>query len=198
MNLVNGQIILASASPRRRELLHQVGLTPEIIPSQMEERITSRDPEQVVKELSKQKAEDVAALCTERKALSVVIGADTVVAVDGRILGKPGSEREALEMLRLLQNREHQVYTGVTMIFGDSKEQITFAEQTDVHVCAMSQEQMRAYVATGEPMDKAGAYGIQGYFAVYIKGIQGDYNNVVGLPVGRVCRELMARGWRLF
>ena len=198
MNRINGQIILASASPRRKELLHQVGLSPDIIPSQREEKIISRDPEQTVKELSRQKAEDVAALCTDRKDMSVVIGADTVVAVDGRILGKPGSEKEALEMLELLQGREHQVYTGVTMIFVHSGEQITFAERTNVHVCAMNQEQRKAYVATGEPMDKAGAYGIQGYFAVYIKGIEGDYNNVVGMPVGRVCRELMARGWKLF
>ena len=116
MNRINGQIILASASPRRKELLHQVGLSPDIIPSQREEKIISRDPEQTVKELSRQKAEDVAALCTDRKDMSVVIGADTVVAVDGRILGKPGSEKEALEMLELLQGREHQVYTGVTMI----------------------------------------------------------------------------------
>ena len=86
----------------------------------------------------------------------------------------------------------------MTMIFVHSGEQITFAERTNVHVCAMNQEQRKAYVATGEPMDKAGAYGIQGYFAVYIKGIEGDYNNVVGMPVGRVCRELMARGWKLF
>lgn len=198
MSQINGQIILASASPRRRELLYQVGLSPEIMPSQKEEKITGREPEQAVKELSRQKAEDVAALCADRKDMPVVIGADTVVAVDGRILGKPGSEKEALEMLELLQNREHQVYTGVTMIFGYSGEQITFAERTDVHVCAMSQEQRKAYVATGEPMDKAGAYGIQGYFAAYIKGIEGDYNNVVGLPLGRVCRELMARGWKLF
>lgn len=199
------RIVLASASPRRRELLHQVGLEPEIVPSHVKEVAKSREPNQVVCDLSSQKAEDVAGLWEIKRGMEkpkncgdsenvVVIGADTVVAVDGRILGKPRSEEEAQEMVWLLQGREHQVYTGVTMIFVNSGERVVFAERTNVWVCAMSQEQIRGYVATGEPMDKAGAYGIQGLFAAYIKGIEGDYNNVVGLPVGRVCRELMARG----
>ena len=197
MNRINGQIILASASPRRKELLHQVGLSPDIIPSQREEKIISRDPEQTVKELSRQKAEDVAALCTDRKDMSVVIGADTVVAVDGRILGKPGSEKEALEMLELLQGREHQVYTGVTLAWkykDMSAMYAVFSECTDVTMYSMTSEDIRKYVESGEPMDKAGAYAIQGFCAAYIQGICGDYNNVVGLPVGRVCQELKKRG----
>lgn len=191
------QIILASASPRRRELLHQVGWEPEIIPSQVEEVITCTEPAQVVEELSRQKAEDVAAYAAVSPQ-AIVIGADTVVAVDGRILGKPGSEEAAAGMLELLQGRKHQVYTGVTIIFGATGERLTFAERTDVEVCPMSREEIACYVATGEPMDKAGAYGIQGRFAAFIVGIEGDYNNVVGLPVGRVCRELAARGQELF
>ena len=195
---MNGLVVLASASPRRRELLHQVGLMPEIIPSRIKEAVTGREPGQIVQELSRQKAEDVFSVCEKREGPMVVIGADTVVSVDGKILGKPGSEAEAVQMIGLLQGREHQVYTGVFKIFGPSGERLAFAERTDVQVCPMSREQIAWYVATGEPMDKAGAYGIQGYFAAFIEGIRGDYNNVVGLPVGRVCRELMGRGWRLF
>ena len=185
-------IILASASPRRRELLQQVGIEPVVEPSHVEEIITSTQPDQVVMELSRQKAEDIAKLhCGESV---VVIGSDTVVAVDGMILGKPGDREDAIHRIERLQGREHQVYTGVTLVFcGDAAcaDGITFAERTDVHVYPMSREQIEGYVDTGEPMDKAGAYGIQGRFAAYVQGISGDYNNVVGLPVGRVCQELM-------
>lgn len=189
---MNRTIILASASPRRRELLHQVGLRPEIVPSCVEEVITSTEPDQVVMELSAQKAADVAA--KYRGQAAVVIGADTVVAADGAILGKPKTEEEAVRMIEMLQGRTHQVYTGVTMIFTDTGEQVTFAEKTEVHVYPMTESEISRYVSTGEPMDKAGAYGIQGYFAAYIEGISGDYNNVVGLPVGRVCLELRRHG----
>ena len=188
---MNKKLILASASPRRRELLHQVGLQPEIVPSHVEEVITSTEPDQVVMELSSQKASDVAARYQGQPV--VVIGADTVVAADGRILGKPKTEEEAVSMIGMLQGRTHQVYTGVTMIFADTGETVAFAEKTEVHVYPMKENQIRRYVATGEPMDKAGAYGIQGRFAAYIQGISGDYNNVVGLPVGRVCHELRMR-----
>lgn len=212
--MINKKIILASASPRRRELLHQVGIFPEIIPSHVEEVITKTRPDQVVMELSAQKAEDVSSGLAAGKAEDaatglmagkekdvaaggepdmVIIGSDTVVAVDGQILGKPHDVPDAIRMIELLQGRVHQVYTGVTMIFSSSGERVTFAEKTDVHVYPMNREQIERYVATGEPMDKAGAYGIQGYFAAYIEGISGDYNNVVGLPVGRVCQELFKK-----
>ena len=186
------RIILASASPRRRELLLQVGITPEIEPSHVKEIITSTDPEAVVMSLSKQKAEDIASLHAGEEA--VVIGADTVVAVDGKILGKPKDRCEAVGMIAMLQGRKHQVYTGVTVIdcgeAGQYRErETTFAERTNVEIYPMTTEQIERYVDTGEPMDKAGAYGIQGRFAAYVKGISGDYNNVVGLPVGRLCRE---------
>lgn len=187
-------VILASASPRRRELLMQVGIIPEVVPSHVEELVTKTQPEEVVMELSAQKAEDVAeAYWKDNQEDLVIIGSDTVVAADGEILGKPKDEADAVRMVSMIQGTTHQVYTGVTMIFVKTGERVTFAEKTDVHVYPMSEEQIRQYVATKEPMDKAGGYGIQGYFAAYIKGISGDYNSVVGLPVGRVCQELFAR-----
>ena len=189
---MNRRIILASASPRRRELLHQVGLEPEIVPSHVEEVITSTRPDQVVMELSAQKAADVAAQYQGQQA--VVIGADTVVAADGKILGKPGTEEEAVRMIEMLQGRTHQVYTGVTMIFADRGETVTFAEKTEVHVYPMTESQIRRYVATGEPMDKAGAYGIQGYGCLLVESIQGDYFNVMGLPIAQTARRLSQYG----
>lgn len=191
-----GRIILASGSPRRQWLLRQIGLEPEVVVSQVEELMTDKEPDWMVRNLALRKAEDVAARVGIGGAAMpvVVIGADTVVAVDGRILGKPASVCEAELMIGLLQGRSHQVFTGVAMIFGNTGEKVVFAEKTDVYVYPMSREQIVGYVATGEPMDKAGGYGIQGYFAAYIQGIKGDYNNVVGLPVGRLCQELMARG----
>lgn len=185
------KVILASASPRRLELLRQVGIEPVVEPSHVEEVIRSMEPDKAVMELSAQKAKDIAALHAGEEA--VVIGADTVVAADGEILGKPSNREDAVRMLTLLQGRAHQVYTGVTLVFcGGKPRTVTFAERTDVFVCPMSRAQIEAYVDTGEPMDKAGAYGIQGCFAAWVEGISGDYNNVVGLPVGRVCRELAA------
>lgn len=182
-------MILASASPRRLELLRQVGLEPKVEPSQVEEVITSSEPAQVVMELSRQKAEDIARL--HRGEAAVIIGSDTVVAADGVILGKPKDRADAIRMIGMLQGRSHQVFTGVTLIEAADGQTVTFYEKTDVHVYPMTQEQILSYADTGEPMDKAGAYGIQGRFAAYIRGIEGDYTNVVGLPVGRVCQELM-------
>lgn len=181
-------IILASASPRRKELLNQIGITPRIVPSQVKELITSRQPAMVVEELSAQKAADIAPQFRGQEA--VVIGADTVVAVAGRILGKPAGQEDAIRMLTELQGRSHQVYTGVTLIFCNTNKKITFSEKTEVEIYPMTRAEIEQYVQTGEPLDKAGSYGIQGRFAAYIKGISGDYNNVVGLPVGRVYQEL--------
>lgn len=182
------KIILASASPRRRELLGQVGIVPEIIPSTMEEVITSTDPEAVVLELSAQKAGEVAARLGKGK---IVIGADTVVSVGGEILGKPEDTQDAARMIGLLQGGVHQVYTGVTLILtGEKERRVSFAERTDVRVYPMTPREILQYVTSGESGDKAGAYGIQGRFAAYIQGISGDYSNVVGLPVGRTFQEL--------
>ncbi len=186
------RIILASASPRRRELMRRAGLAVEIMPSQVEETASSTEPGQVVQELAFQKAEDVASHYAGQDV--VVLGADTVVSVDGEILGKPKDEEDAVRMLKKLQGRVHQVYTGVCMKFLRDGEEVVFSERTDVSVCAMAEREIWDYVATGESMDKAGAYGIQGRFGTFISGISGDYNNVVGLPTAHICRILRGRG----
>lgn len=184
------KIILASASPRRQKLLTQIGMEFKVIPSGMEEVPQSRQPEDVVMELSKGKAEDVfESLPKEEKEITLVIGADTIVAYKGRIIGKPDSRENAQEILSCLQGGIHQVYTGVTLIW-QGGEKISFYEKTDVEMYPMSMEEIKRYVDTGEPVDKAGAYGIQGKGAAYIKEIRGDYNNVVGLPVGRLYQEM--------
>ena len=205
------RLVLASASPRRRQLLEQIGLKPEIMPSMEKEEAMDLPPGKLVEALSKQKAEAVAGRygqeavavagrCSQKAVAgrcsqeAVVIGADTVVSVEGRILGKPEDERQAREMLGLLQGRVHQVYTGVTIILAGTGKSLTFSERTDVSVYPMDEEEISRYVSGGEPMDKAGAYGIQGAFAAYIREIRGDYFNVVGLPVGRLYQELKALG----
>lgn len=192
------KIILASASPRRKELLKQVGISFRTMPSIKEEKVTKTKPQDVVEELSYQKAVDVCTQLSEQgKEDFVVIGADTVVSCWGKIMGKPEDKEDAYQMLYELQGKSHQVYTGVTLAwkYKDTPAMFhTFHECTDVTVYPMSEEDIRRYIDSGEPMDKAGAYGIQGLFAAYIQGICGDYNNVVGLPVGRVYQELMSRG----
>lgn len=208
-------IILASGSPRRKELLEQIGLEFEVCPAKGEEVITTTIPHEAVLELSRQKAEEVAGgiaaylehgipskLLGEAKGQDIlVIGADTVVAYGNKILGKPKDEENAREMLSLLSGNTHSVYTGVTCVFisADGKTgEHSFYEKTDVSMCLMSQEQIKRYIATGEPMDKAGSYAIQGRCAVYVRKINGDYNNVVGLPVGRLYQELLALGIDLY
>ncbi|MBD5455353.1 MAG: septum formation protein Maf [Lachnospiraceae bacterium] len=193
--MVNKKIILASASPRRRELLSQIGMDFEVRVSDASESAVSYEPSELVKALSALKASAVFdQLSKEEKEESLVIGADTVVSLSGSIMGKPKDRQEAVNMLLGLQGRVHQVYTGVTFIFqADLREapmKVSFFEKTDVSVYPMSQEEILSYVATGEPMDKAGAYAIQGKFAAYIKEINGDYNNVVGLPIGRLYQEM--------
>lgn len=200
------QIILASASPRRKELLEQIGLEFEVCPAKGEEIITSTVPEEVVQELSRQKAEEVAAMVSSYKEKHeelmtpqelIVIGADTVVAMDNQILGKPKDEEDAVRMLTMLSGNTHSVYTGVTIVVVDEKNragEFSFFEKTDVTMCPMTQEEIRWYVGTGEPMDKAGAYGIQGKCAIFVKEIKGDYNNVVGLPVSHLYQELKRLG----
>lgn len=183
------KIILASASPRRKELLGQLGLDFEICVSDVEEIVTQKEPDKVVEELSMQKAE---AVFRQTTGDVLVIGADTVVALGGEILGKPANEQIACEMLRNLQGKEHFVYTGVTLFFrsGVQEWSKTFSEGTKVYFYPMAEEEIRAYVATKEPMDKAGAYGIQGLGGKFVKKICGDYNNVVGLPIARLYQEL--------
>lgn len=187
------KIILASASPRRRELLSQMGLHFEVLPSQGEEIITKIKPEEAVMELAQQKAAEVAARCADD---TLIIGADTVVVKDGKILGKPADEDDAVRMLSLLEGSAHQVYTGVCLMKKvDGRESShTFYEETKVTFYPMSRSEIQSYVESGDPMDKAGAYGIQGSCAVYISGIAGDYNNVVGLPIARLYHEMIEFG----
>lgn len=202
-------IILASASPRRRELLSQIGIEFEVIPSKKEEVVTSTNPSRIVMELAKQKAEDIVLQLNIPGKL--VLGADTIVSWKGKVMGKPVDEADAFSMISKLQDSTHQVFTGVSISV--LKEDGTvyshvFNEETDVYVYPMTEEEIWNYIrtksfsnnskvskwdASREPYeceDKAGAYGIQGPFAAYIQGIQGDYNNVVGLPTGRVYQEL--------
>lgn len=182
----NREIVLASASPRRKELLLRAGIEVSVIPSRTEECVMGKSAPAIVKRLSRQKAEAVAASQTKG---TVVIGADTVVVIDGTILGKPKDEAEAFCMLKRISGRAHSVYTGVTILLCGERT-VSFHEKTDVFVYPMTEEEIRAYIETGEPGDKAGAYGIQGAFGAYVKKIRGDYTNVVGLPLGRTFFEL--------
>lgn len=200
------QMILASASPRRKELLEQIGAEFVICPTKGEEVITETDPSAVVMELSRQKAEEVAYgvliyneqhadLATPQDIL--VIGADTVVAYENQILGKPKDEEDARRMLTMLSGKTHSVYTGVTFVFIDKEGRTgehCFFEKTDVCMYPLKEEEIDRYIQSGDPMDKAGSYGIQGRFAIHIKEIRGDYNNVVGLPVARLYQELQKLG----
>lgn len=188
-----GKMVLASASPRRKEIMELMGLNFSVIPSHCEEIITETEPTKIVMELSRQKAEDVA---SAMEAGDLIIGSDTIVALDHQILGKPHSREEAYAMLRSMAGRIHHVYTGVTLIrcadpsHGLEEKKITFYEQTEVHVADMTPEEINAYLDLGEYRDKAGAYGIQGRFAPYITGINGDYYNVMGLPASALYRSL--------
>ena len=193
------KIILGSASPRRRELLSQIGLEFEVVISHKEECYKSTVPEEIVKELALMKAENAASELEDRGGLNdtVVIGADTIVVLDHQILGKPKDEKDAYQMLSDLQGRAHQVYTGAAILdFGhDGKRDVcVHAVETKVYVHEMDRQEILSYINTGEPMDKAGAYGIQGKFAAYIDKIEGDYYNVVGLPVSYVYQQLKKIG----
>lgn len=184
------KIVLASQSPRRRELLGQMGLTFTIQkPNIDEEAYNGLPPQELVKTLSREKALHIA---RDEDPDTVVIGSDTVVVLDGVILGKPADEADAARMLSALSGRSHEVCTGVTVVQGDRV--LSHAEVTEVSFRPLTAEEINAYIRTGEPMDKAGAYGIQGLAALFVEGIRGDYANVVGLPVHRLGRMLAEFG----
>lgn len=197
------KIILASASPRRKELLKKIGVDFYVVPAVGEEIITSTIPAEAVERLSEQKAQEIFSKLSSEGTFEkknpqncetiVVIGADTVVSYKNKILGKPKDREDAVHMIEMLQGEIHQVYTGVTLLWkradGECGKAV-FHECTQVEVFPMTQDEIAVYVQTGEPDDKAGSYGIQGKFAVYVKEIHGDYNNVVGLPVSRVYQEM--------
>lgn len=187
------RLILASASPRRDELLNTAGLSHEVIVSGADENVLEKDPCALVEQLSARKAMEVSGRIKEDGDFAV-IGADTVVFLDGVILGKPEDREDAKRMLRTLSGRAHHVCTGVTLNgrIGGVKRVRTFSEVSTVHVDQLTESEIESYVATTEPMDKAGAYGIQGAFCKHVTHIEGDYFNIVGLPVSRVYRELKA------
>ena len=214
----NVRLVLASASPRRRELLSQIGLEFTVMPSTKEENAKTTEAGALVQELSRQKAVDIweqlsggqgqnpdadqeqiseetqePNLNGKRQPELLVIGADTVVCCEGKILAKPHTREAAAEMLTALQGRSHEVYTGVTLY--SQSETVTFFECTQVEFYPMTEVEISEYIDSKEPMDKAGAYGIQGLGARFVKGIRGDYNNVVGLPVGRLYEVQKSRGW---
>ncbi len=178
------KIVLASSSPRRKELLQTAGINFEIDVEGVDEVPQGDTPEEKVCSIAAQKCRPVAA----RRPNDCVIGAETVVSVDGDILGKPHDREDAKNMLRRLSGREHTVYTGVC-ISAHGKETV-FSEATKVKFFDLTDKEIADYVLSGEPMDKAGAYGIQGLGCTLVEGIGGDYFNVVGLPVARVVREI--------
>ena len=167
-----------------------------VVVSDGEEKTDLTDPAEMVEKLSFDKAMAAAGKLLQESAPCLIIGADTVVAFGKKILGKPVDEKDALDTLSRLQGNVHQVYTGVTLLVKekDTWKPHTFSEKTDVQFYPVSKEELMEYISTGEPMDKAGSYGIQGKFGIYVKGICGDYNNVVGLPVGRLVYELKKIG----
>ncbi len=197
------RIILASKSPRRKELLSRIGIEHECIVSEAEEKTTESSPDKVVAELSRQKAENIFEIIRagERdNSPMVIIGADTVVACDSNIMGKPKDKQDAGRMLKLLEGRNHSVWTGVTLLFVNidkngnySENKViseTFACETKVYMYHVSDNEIEEYIKTEEPLDKAGAYGIQGIAAKFIEKIEGDYNNVVGLPVSALYQRI--------
>lgn len=192
------KIILASGSPRRKELFEQIGVEFSVCSSDKEEITTKSLPGEIVAELAAMKAQDVAG---QAQGNAIIIGADTMVALDNHIMGKPKDKEDCIRMLQTLQGRKHQVYTGVSIIIRNQNENATlqekiinFTEATDVWVKSMSEEQINDYAATGEPYDKAGAYAIQGIFAVHIDKIEGDYNNIVGFPISKLYSVLIKEG----
>ena len=184
-------LILASASPRRKELMGLYHIPFQIRAADIDETMApDAAPAHEVGRVSRLKAQ-----ATPRSAGDVVVAADTIVVCDGKVLGKPHSEAEAVEMLTLLSGRDHQVMTGVTVLRDETAE--TFTEITDIHFRPLSEKEIRAYVATGEPMDKAGSYGVQGKGSLLVEKLNGDFFNVMGLPVLRLSRMLTQFGVHL-
>lgn len=185
------KIILASASPRRHELLALAGYEFEVKVSHKEEVYHSTRPDEIVKELSLLKAMDIAEQIEQKDI--VIIGADTVVAHNGQILGKPKSKEDAFDMIKSFQGDKHQVYTGVALVEFDlegNRSIVNHAVKTDVYVNPMTDEEIRNYIECDNVLDKAGAYGIQSGFAIHIEKIEGDYFNVVGLPISYIYETL--------
>jgi len=177
---MNRTIVLASSSPRRQELIRNLGLEALVIPSQVDEEVDpGLAPERIVEELAFRKADSVARKQTD----AIVIGSDTIVVVDGNILGKPSDEADAFRMLQRLQGRTHEVFSGIACIDASTGRSLVRHCRTVVQMKPLDVHQIKRYIATGEPMDKAGSYAIQGIGATLVTGIEGDYFNVVGMPL---------------
>lgn len=191
--LKQARLVLASASPRRSMLLGQLGLTFTVDPSPLEEVVDpALTPAQLVETLSSQKAGDVA---TRHPDADLVLGADTVVVLDGKVLGKPVDRADAVRMLGAIANRWHQVYTGYTLISPRDGRRVVGHTTSEVHIRALTPAEIEAYVDTREPMDKAGSYGIQGIGSLIVQEIKGCYPNVVGLPIPSVDAAWRELGW---
>lgn len=185
-------LILASSSPRRKELLENLHLTFDISSSEVDESFAPElPPEEIVVGLAIRKAKVIA----NQHPDSFVIGADTIVVANGRILGKPADEAEAIDMLSMLSGKTHAVFTGVAILHGETE--VHFFEKTEVTFWELTDTEIQAYIKSGEPFDKAGGYGIQGFGSMLVKHISGDYFAVVGLPVSRTVRELQKAGYKL-
>ena len=187
-------IILASKSPRRKELLENIGIKPLIIVSDADENIDESNPEELVKKLSHIKAQAVYDKIKADKTIGLheddyILGADTIVYANGNVLGKPKDKDDARAMIKTLSGSVHSVYTGFTLIDSEGNT-VSKAVETKVYVYEMSDREIEDYISTDEPYDKAGAYGIQGLFGKYVEKIEGDYNNVVGLPVSAIYNTL--------
>ncbi len=197
----NGRLILASVSPRRRDLLQALGLSFDIQPSTIDEIMDHElKPEQLVLNLARQKTEDVFTSISQKSHSErlLVLGADTIVVLDGKFLGKPIDQEDAVSMLKRLSGRHHEVYTGVWLIVREldgSTQASNSCEKSMVHFRALDEREMTAYVATGEPMDKAGAYALQGIGAALVEKIEGSHTNIVGLPIPNVVSLLRASGY---
>ena len=191
MKTESPRLILASQSPRRAELLERIGLAFEIVPAHIDERYLDHEtPPAHAERLAREKAQTISG----REPEALVVGSDTIVVVDGDVLGKPRDEAEAVAMLLRLSGREHEVCTGVAVTRGDRVE--SALERVRVRFRPLVRAECEAYVATGEPMDKAGAYGIQGYGSSIVEAVDGDYFAVMGLPVVRTLDLLRRHGWR--
>lgn len=193
------ELILASGSPRRREILRGLGLSFKVIPSTIDEQVSQPfTPGELVEHLALRKAKSVA----RSRANSLVIGADTVVVLDGEVLGKPADRREAYATLERLQGKTHQVFSGIALVETDGSVQVVRHcvrhRITRVHIRPMSSAEIEWYIGTNEPMDKAGSYGIQGLGSVWVKGIDGCYTNVVGLSVPMLYEMVKDMGYSLF
>jgi len=186
------QIILASGSPRRRQLLSQAGISHKVIVSNADETVTG-NPKEQVEELALRKANAVLSLVTE-PGNAIIIAADTLVAIGDDVLGKPADHKEAFAMLKKLQGNTHIVYTGVALLRLGG-EPIVFSDRAEVTFRNLADEEILAYIATGEPFDKAGAYGIQERGSVLVERVNGDFYTVMGLPISMVCARLMEMGY---